>query len=288
MEWKVQNALNRDVERQHLNKILKEIEGRISDLRGRTSTDEITRVVERVIRTESPDALTSVTVNLTGDVTGQGTSTPNGRVNINVVIDPSKLGITDAPIDSSYYWRINGTWEPVSGAVSDLQDIVEPGVLVYTEGTPAYRSLIVEGVEDEIVVANGDGQDLDLPSISVGLADLENTEEGVGPLKIYTRDSKGRIAGDEDATTDHLPEGENNLYYTDERVYLKTKDILQAGDSIDLSTDDLNETITIAVVGAITTPSVATDGDILEYDALSGAWLASKEPRILLIDGGNF
>lgn len=173
MEWKVQNALNRDVERQHLNKILKEIEGRISDIKGQTSPDEITRVVERVIRTESPDALTSVTVNLTGDVTGQGTSTPTGRVNINVVIDPSKLGITDAPVDNSYYWRINGTWEPVSDAVSGLQDIVEPGVLVYTGGEPAYRSLIVEGVEDEVVVENGNGQDLDLLAISIGLAKIE-------------------------------------------------------------------------------------------------------------------
>lgn len=226
MEWKVQNALNRDVERQHLNKILKEIEQRISDVRGQASPDEITRIVERVIRAESPDALTSVTVNLTGDVSGQGTTNEFGRVNIDVEIDPSKLGITEAPIDSSYYWRINGTWEQVSDAVSDLQDIEESGVLVYTGGTPAYRSLIVEGVEDEVVVANGDGQDLDLPSISVGLADLENTEEGVGPLKIYTRDSKGRIEGDEDATTDNLPEGAINLYYTKERAQSPVVDLL--------------------------------------------------------------
>lgn len=218
MEWKVQNALNRDVERQHLNKILKEIEARISDIRGQASPDEITRVVERVIRAESPDALTSVTVNLTGDVSGQGTTNEFGRVNIDVEIDPSKLGVTEAPIDSSYYWRINGTWEQVSDAVTGLQDVVEPGVLVYTGGAPAYRSLIVEGVEDEVVVTNGDGQDLDQPSIGVGLSDLENTGVGEGPVKIYTRDSKGRIEGDEPATTDNLPEGENNLYFTEERV----------------------------------------------------------------------
>lgn len=225
MEWKVQNALNRDVERQHLNKILKEIEARISDIRGQASPDEITRIVERVIRAESPDALTSVTVNLTGDVSGQGTTNEFGRVNIDVEIDPSKLGVTEAPIDSRYYWRINGTWEQVSDAVTGLQDVVEPGVLVYTGGEPAYRSLIVEGVEDEVVVTNGDGQDLDQPSIGVGLSDLENTGVGEGPVKIYTRDSKGRIEGDEAATTDNLPEGTVNLYYTKERAQSPVVDL---------------------------------------------------------------
>lgn len=288
MKWKVENALSRDVERQHLNKILKEIEGKVLSLDGQASQAEITRIVERVVRSESPDALTSVTVNLTGDVSGQGTSNQYGRVNINVVIDPSKLGITEAPIDNTRYWRINGTWERVNPSVSDLQEVTEPGMLVYTGGSPGYRTVVVEGVEDEVVVENGNGQDLDTQSITVGLADLENTEVGESPIKIYTRDAKGRIEGDEDADTDDLPEGSGNLYYTDERVYLKTKDVLQAGASVDLTPDDLSETITIAVVGAITTPSIATDGDILEFNSISGEWLTTKEPRILLIDGGNF
>lgn len=175
MEWIVKNAINRDVERQHLNKILKEIESRVASLDGQTSQAEITRIVERVVRTESPDALSSVTVSLTGDVSGQGTSNQYGRVNIDVVIDPSKLGITEAPIDNTRYWRINGTWEQVNTSVSDLQDVSEPGLLVYTGGSPGYRTVVVDGVEDEIVVENGDGQDLDLPSITVGLAKLELT-----------------------------------------------------------------------------------------------------------------
>lgn len=34
--------------------------------------------------------------------------------------------------------------------------------------------------------------------------------------------------------------------------------------------------------------NVATDGDIAEFEAATGNWVAKKDPRKLLIDGGNF
>lgn len=57
------------------------------------------------------------------------------------------------------------------------------------------------------------------------LAELTNTGVGVAPIKIYTRDAYGRIEGDEDATTDELPEGATNLYFTAQRV----RDVLLTG-----------------------------------------------------------
>lgn len=50
------------------------------------------------------------------------------------------------------------------------------------------------------------------------LAELPNSGIGQSPIKIYTRDAYGRIEGDQDADTDDLSEGINNLYFTDERA----------------------------------------------------------------------
>lgn len=157
MEWNVKNAVNRDVERQHLNKILKEIESRVVSIGAPPSTQEVTRIVERVIRDASPDALTSVKVTLTGDVSGEGSTNTLGNISIDVGIDPSKLGISEAPIDSQYYWRINGTWEQVNSAVTGLQNVDTLGIMVHMGGEVGYVTREIVGVEDEVVVGNPDG-----------------------------------------------------------------------------------------------------------------------------------
>lgn len=213
MEWRVENALSRDVERQHLNKILREIEARIKELGTAASTTEITRIIERTVGGQS-GALSSVSVNIHGDVEGSGSTNSSGRINIEATIDPSKLGIQDAPVDGNRYWRVNGTWEQINPLLSSLQYIDGPGLVsIDTWGDWFVREIV--GAEGEIDVVDGDGGE---GNPTVGLADLENTGEGEGGVKLYTRDAKGRIEGDEDADTDNLPEGVDNLYFTEQRA----------------------------------------------------------------------
>lgn len=50
-----------------------------------------------------------------------------------------------------------------------------------------------------------------------------------------------------DSTTDDLDEGTTNKYFTDTRVYNKAKTVLVEGTGVNLTTSDLNETITIDV-----------------------------------------
>ena len=211
MEWRVENALSRDVERQHLNKILREIEARIKELGTAASTTEITRIIERTVGGQS-GALTSVSVNIHGDVEGSGSTNSSGRVNIEATIDPSKLGIQDAPVDGNRYWRVNGSWEQINPLLSSLQYIDGPGLVsIDTWGDWFVRE--IEGTEGEIDVTGGDGGEGN-PTIS--LADVE-PEEG-GTIKLVEFDDKGRRTKEGEATTDDLEEGSDNLYFTEERA----------------------------------------------------------------------
>lgn len=42
------------------------------------------------------------------------------------------------------------------------------------------------------------------------------------------------------------------------------------------------------IEASIVPANVAKDGDMLEYNAVTGEWVAKNDPRELLIDGGNF
>jgi hypothetical protein len=59
--------------------------------------------------------------------------------------------------------------------------------------------------------------DPDTGIVSLDLAELPDTGIGAALVKI-TRDDYGRVEGTEAATTDDLPEGATNLYFTDERA----------------------------------------------------------------------
>jgi len=71
----------------------------------------------------------------------------------------------------------------------------------------------ITGVEGEVTVEHGDAVG-GLPT--VGLADVP--DEGGGALQRFQRDGKGRVSGTSEATTDDLPEGAGNWYFTDERA----------------------------------------------------------------------
>ena len=246
MEWNVKNAVNRDVERQHLNKILKEIRGAIDSVKGGTVTqDQITSVVTTIIQGGGSSTPTpaSVTVTLQGDVTGTGSG---NNVVIDTTVNPDILGIPDAPLDSNTYWRGQGVWQAVPGSLIQLGLLENEGLVTWTveEG---WVTREIEGVAGEIAVVDGDGVD---GNPTVGLADLSDSGVGVSPMLLFTRDPKGRISGTQAATTGDLPEGVSNLYYTDSRVYEASKNILVAGTNITLTPDDGAETITIESTAA--------------------------------------
>ena len=266
MDWLVKNAQNRDVERQHLNKILQEIRNTLNELEARVarSTSEEQRIRDVVIKMVTTGnqsginvtynttskaidfAVRTFTIQLTGAVTGTGTVTGLGNVSISTTLADSFEGVEEAPLDGFSYWRNMGTWVTVPFPLETLQYLTPGGVLVLDEELNWYARTI-EGTATEIDVVDGDGVD---GNPTVGLADLSDSGVGVSPMLLFTRDSKGRISGTQAATTGDLPEGVSNLYYTDSRVYEASKNILVAGTNITLTPDDGAETITIESTAA--------------------------------------
>lgn len=266
MDWLVKNAQNRDVERQHLNKILQEIRNTLNELEARVarSTSEEQRIRDVVIKMVTTGnqsginvtynttskaidfAVRTFTIQLTGAVTGTGTVTGLGNVSISTTLADSFEGVEEAPLDGFSYWRKMGTWVTVPFPLETIQFVTPGGILVLDEDLNWYARTI-EGTATEIDVADGDGVD---GNPTVGLADLSDSGVGVSPMLLFTRDPKGRISGTQAATTGDLPEGVSNLYYTDSRVYEASKNILVAGTNITLTPDDGAETITIESTAA--------------------------------------
>ena len=177
MDWLVKNAQNRDVERQHLNKILQEIRATIDEVQTRlaaSSSEEsrIRAVVTKMLTTGNQSginvtynttskaidfAVKTFTIQLTGAVTGTGTVTGLGNVSITTTLaDSSDSGIDDAPQDGFSYWRNMGTWVTVPFPLETLQYLTPGGVLVLDEELNWYARTI-EGTASEIDVADGDG-----------------------------------------------------------------------------------------------------------------------------------
>lgn len=209
MEWNVKNALSRDVEREHLNKILKEIRSSVDTATGGgLSQAVVQQMIADAIANAPAPTLGSFSITLYGDAAGSGISNNLSSVNIPITIDPAILGIPEAPIDSLVYWRGQASWQAV-------------------------------------------------PSMLTSLALLD----GEGIVK-WTIDDGWTT----DATTDDLPEGSTNLYYTDERVYDKTKLILVAGTGVTLTPNDTDEEITIDVTAGTGTVDSVVAGTGITVD----------------------
>jgi hypothetical protein len=285
MRWNVTNALNRDVERQHLNKILAEIQAAVDGLvfESKKPTDDVRAIVgsmvegnseEGVIVTYNPSAgvldfaVNDFIVRLTGDVTGQATITGLNSASIATTIDPALMGVPEAPEDNEAYWRRNGMWEAVPYGLYELANVSGAGFAIHTNSESGEPWIIrqLEAVDGELTLTNPDAVD---GNPVFGLADLPDSGVGTSPIQLLTRDSKGRVEGTEDATAADLP-------------------------YVDTTLPPLGET---DVQGAIEALAEAispfagispTDGDILEYDGTAGEWATTKAPRLLYLDGGNF
>lgn len=203
MEWNVKNALSRNTEREHLNKILADIKKTIES---KTATPAAPVVQSTVPVVAKPRDLT---ITLTGPVTGQG----KGVTGISIATSLSEEVVMDAPKDGNFYWRFSGKWLPVPSAVLALNYIEGSGLLAWNFDDGEFSVRNIEGTPDQIDVDNGDGYSAN-PVIS--LAPL--WDAGGGSFKLIDRDSFGRIAGSSDGTTDDVPEGSTNLYYTNARA----------------------------------------------------------------------
>ena len=199
MEWKVKNALSRDVEREHLNKILKEISAAIgSSSSGGGLTEQ--QVVALIQRHAGGGSSSPTRITLSGDVTGSGTSS------IPTTINPALLGIGEAPVDSLSYWRAGGQWQAVPGTITSLNNVFGDGIVAHLDDE-GWVLREIEGTAGQIVVTDGDG----VGNPTVSLADV--TIASGGGLKKVGFDSKGRLAEESPATTDDLPVGSTNLYW---------------------------------------------------------------------------
>lgn len=130
MEYKVVNALSRDVEREQLNKILKHI----SDTMSSVSTGGLTEAQVRAWIAESMPVIPSsrpITVTLTGDATGSG----SGTTSISIPVDLTGNFIEDAPSDSLPYWRQDGTWQNVPLPLLSLAFVESSGIYTYDVDT---------------------------------------------------------------------------------------------------------------------------------------------------------
>lgn len=235
MEWNVKNAMNRDVEREHLNKILKEIASRFEQLTATQATPTRPTYTPPVVQRPP------LTVTLTGDVTG--TATGSGSLTIETSLAELVGGLEDAPDDGSVYWRGNQQWLAVPLALQVLDQIEGEGLLALSPAG-VFENREIVGTEDEIDVLDGTGIDGN-PTLS--LTDVPDL--GGGLLQKTEFDSKGRKIGTSAATTDDLDEGDDNLYFTEERAAdaAPIQEVL-AGDNISIDYTDPTTPV-VSVVG---------------------------------------
>lgn len=196
MKWNVKNALSRDVEREHLNKILAEISTAVGD---RPTSQTVSNTVTTVVRQAAASApppfpIQNIKVTLQGDVTGTGQATAAGQILVEATVDPSILGIPDVPDTGLPYWRVADAWNEVPINIVNLGDITDPGFMAMDEDGYWYARE-VEGTAGQIVVTDGSGVD---GNPTIGLAAVADSGTGVGLVKI-TRDAYGRVTGQQAA-----------------------------------------------------------------------------------------
>lgn len=130
MEWNVKNALSRDVEREHLNRILKDIRKTIDGMQ--RSAEQPSRPSQPAPIRVAPSTPSTFTLTLTGDVTGSATVGGTNSV-IVTTLDPSLVGVGEAPLDSNFYWRAFGEWQAVPYTLLSLSYVEGDGYLHFSD-----------------------------------------------------------------------------------------------------------------------------------------------------------
>lgn len=123
------------------------------------------------------------------------------------------------------YWRLI---QEIPPNVVALAETATTGLYVITgAGTSETRS--IQAAPGETTVSNGDGV---AGNPTIGLADVTPTPGGT--LQRYGFDAKGRRSEEDSATTDDLPEGGTNLYFTDERAQDAAGGVLDNSGDVEL------------------------------------------------------
>jgi hypothetical protein len=198
---------------------------------------------------------------------------------------PSGAVVTEAefrdavtpPEDGDYpvtYWRLILEIPP---NVVALAETTTTGLYAITgDGTSATRA--IELVTGELVGSKLDGV---AGNPSIGLADV--ADAGGGEIRKFDRDAKGRVSGTSAATTDDLPEGASNLYFTDER----------AQDAVGAVLDDTGDVeLHFEIVGGIrriwATLSAAVQAALAEamssVQSVTGTGVDNTDPRNPVVD----
>lgn len=205
MDWLVKNAQSRDVERQHLNKILQEIRNTIDLLQARLSQDSTTEAKIRAVVAQMVSdgtkrgitvtynstskaidfAINPFTIQLVGDVTGTGNFTGQGGVTITTTLSEQADGVEEAPNDGLPYWRQAEAWVQVPYTLLDADNFFGPG-LVYIDADGNWIvSELVAG--DNIAIDYSDPSEIVISSTSSGGVLPVVTGE-VPPVLVYFDD----------------------------------------------------------------------------------------------------
>lgn len=136
MKWLVTNALSRDVEREHLNKILQDI---------RNNVDSTNTTVTSVVTAVNNTVLKSFTLKLAGDVTGQVKVNGSGTFTLNTSL--AEEYVTEVP-DDKVYARTLGSW-----VIPTTDDVEEATNLYFTpdRAAQAVMDAIDAGVSTGII-----------------------------------------------------------------------------------------------------------------------------------------
>lgn len=188
--------------------------------------------------------------------------------------------------------------------VAALADFSGTGLYTITgSGTSVGRE--VTGTAGRIGVTDGDGV---LGNPTVDLATVTDTGVGAALVKI-TVDGWGRVTGTEAAELGDLsdvdltttPPADGNVLTWDATAGKWVPDVGGGVDTVTgtggitvNNTDPSNPIVALGstaqsvIANAVVPATAPVDGDILEFDVSSSGWVPKKNPRELLIDGGNF
>ncbi|UFK09613.1 hypothetical protein [Xanthomonas phage DES1] len=291
LDWNVKNAISRDVERQHLNKILADIRSTVDAISKQSpvssgNSGDIYKIIEALVTGNTEQGISvdfdgakkklnfrvnTFTVNLTGDVTGSATSAGLSSITIQTTLNGEGF-VREAPYDENVYWRGQGQWQAVPSSVLNFPSTVDPGFLATdVDGFWVSRTWQTASTA-RITITNTDGS---LGNPVWDLATVPNS--GLGALVGLQRDAWGRITGTRSVTTDDLSEGSTNLYFTQERAQDAAGLMFTDSVDIDFTYDDANGTVT----GILTAAVKNAIADSLTYEELKATLVAGTNVTIV-------
>lgn len=183
-------------------------------------------------------------------------------------VDPD-TGVTSfglAAVPDSGVGTLRGTTRDAYGRVSGTTDAT------------------ITGTSGEIDVANGDASS-GPPTLS--LADVTATAGGT--LQKTAFDAKGRRSQEAAATTDDLPEGAVNLYFTNERAQDAVGNAVDGTGDVPLSYNDATGAISAALSAGVQASLAEADSSVQSVVAGTNVTVDNTDPRnpIISATGGG-